>query len=326
MIMTQLQSLKAFLESKIKGQTQAIEAIIPILWRGELGLSDPIRPKGSFLFVGPTGTGKTELTKLFTEHLLGQERFLRIDMSEFSHANAVQRLLGDATHPLGFLGEQMETFPSGGTLLFDEIEKAHTTVLDLLLQILDAGRLTSFNKKVLNFSNYYIVCTSNIGSGLLSDIPHAAQTTKERIITEALEQELRPEFLGRFSKKILFNSLSFDTQKEICISMVTQELNRLKSLGYADIKCDENAITALFLGGYSTKYGARQLRDFIQEQISNAIINTLKDNKQPTGVLTFSKKQHSLVFLQTTNDSEPEVKDPTLFLKWFFHLSNSREH
>jgi len=222
-MLQKLKTLENTLHANIKGQEHVVAEILPIISRGELGLSDRLRPKGSFLFVGPTGTGKTELTKLFTEHLFGEEKLARIDMSEFSDGEALSRLLGNQNDPKGVLGHLLEKTEQSGTFLFDEIEKANRSVLDLLLQVLDASRITLFDKSVVSFSNYYVVCTSNIGTARIAELPKASSSAKERIITEALEQTLRPEFLGRFSKRVVFESLSFKIQREICQTLVEKE-------------------------------------------------------------------------------------------------------
>ncbi len=159
-----LLGLRTHLEANIRGQRHVMERVASVLTRGELGLAHPSRPKGSFLFVGPTGVGKTELTNVFTAHLFGGLKPMRFDMSEYQNQSSVEKLIGQATDETGLLGRALSDALEG-TLLFDEIEKAHPLVLDLFLQMLDDASITFATGERKNLSRFYLVFTSNIGSG-----------------------------------------------------------------------------------------------------------------------------------------------------------------
>jgi len=158
-----LRALEAHLKATIKGQDHLLEQVASVLRRGELGLSHHGRPKGSFLFVGPTGTGKTEITNIFTTFLFDGIKPLRFDMSEYQNQSSVEKLIGEKVGDIGLLGRALAK-ANGGTLLFDEIEKAHPLVLDLFLQMLDDASITLASGERKNLAGYYIVCTSNIGA------------------------------------------------------------------------------------------------------------------------------------------------------------------
>ena len=157
-----LTGLSTALENQIKGQPHVLPQVVEALQNGELGLTDPDRPKGTFLFLGPTGVGKTELTLAFTRHLFGEEHLVRLDMSEFQNQESVGVLLGRNENESGLIAKRFAAVKGKGTLLFDEIEKAHPRVLDLLLQILDAARVTMANGDTLDLSEFYVVCTSRL--------------------------------------------------------------------------------------------------------------------------------------------------------------------
>ena len=165
-----LQGLENILSQRIRGQAHVIPRVVSVLQRGELGLTKPTRPRGSFMFLGPTGVGKTEITLAFTEFLFGADKLVRFDMSEYQTQESLGLLLGARLGERGTLGMAYDKSPSG-TLLFDEIEKAHPRVLDVFLQILDAARVTMASGDTLDFSKHYIVLTSNIGVG--GDFAHS---------------------------------------------------------------------------------------------------------------------------------------------------------
>ncbi len=188
------------LVSRIRGQAEVIGRVAAVLQRAELGLTKPGRPKASFLFLGPTGVGKTELTLCFSEYLLGSGSVHRFDMSEFQNQNSVGLLLGEHLGERGLLGSALDKRQIC-TLLFDEIEKAHPRVLDLFLQMLDAARVTLADGNTLDLSGCYIVMTSNIGSAEIMGLHHSAYATMERHVLTRAQQSLRPELYARSDGK-----------------------------------------------------------------------------------------------------------------------------
>jgi len=266
-LIEKLRSLEHHLKTNIKGQNHVLPRICSVLQRGELGLAHPGRPKGSFLFVGPTGVGKTEVSVCFSDYIFGAGYLHRFDMSEFQNQSSVGLLLGGSASETGMLGHALAEH-DGGTLLFDEMEKAHPLVLDLFLQILDAGRITLANGETKNLSGYYIVFTSNIGAGEAMRMESSAFATIERTVLRRVDQALRPELVARISEKMVFNRLSYSVQREICEQMVERERQRLHSLGF-DVQIDTGTIEMLVRNGYHRTLGARPMRNtvdrFLQE-------------------------------------------------------------
>src|SRR3984885_4423068 len=246
--LNKLRNLEHHLKSNIKGQDHVLPRICSVLRRGELKLAHPSRPKGFFLFVGPTGVGKTEITIAFTDYLCGADHLHRFDMSEFQNQSSVGLLLGNSSTDTGMLGRALNK-NTRGTLLIDEMEKAHPLVLDLFLQILDAGRITLANGETRNLNNYYIVFTSNIGAGEAMRMESSAFATIERTVLRRVDQVLRPELVARISEKLVFNGLPYAIQRQICEQMVEREKQRLKSLGF-DLVVDAATIETLVREGF----------------------------------------------------------------------------
>jgi len=264
-LLTKLRHLETHLNANIKGQEHVLPRICSVLKRGELGLAHPSRPKGSLLFVGPTGVGKTEVTVCFSDYLFGPGYLHRFDMSEFQNQSSVGLLLGSSNSETGMLGHAL-TQHDGGTLLFDEMEKAHPLVLDLFLQILDAGRITLANGETKSLSGYYIVFTSNIGSADAMRMESSAFATIERTVLRRVDQALRPELVARISEKLVFNRLSYVVQREICEQMVEREKQRLHSLGF-DLQIDTATIEMLVRNGYHRTLGARPMRNTVDRYL-----------------------------------------------------------
>ena len=242
--------------------------------RGELGLSTLGRPRGSFLFLGPTGVGKTELTIEFTRYLFGDDRLFRFDMSEFQTQDTIGLLLGARTwrsRPACATARRAETT---GTLLFDEIEKAHPRVLDLLLQILDAARVTMASGETLDFSNFYVVLTSNLGAVEILNLQHSSFATMERHVLAKAQQSLRPELFARITEKLVFNRLSYDVQLEIARAILARELDRLRGRGFV-IGIEEGVIPFLVQHGFHPRLGARPMRDAVEKFIRDACARQL---------------------------------------------------
>ena len=270
------------LRHRVVGQEPALLAVANAVRRARAGLQDPQRPIGSFLFLGPTGVGKTELTKALAAFLFDDDRaMLRIDMSEFMEKHAVSRLIGA---PPGYVG-----YDEGGVLteavrrrpyqviLFDEVEKAHEDVFNILLQVLDDGRLTDGQGRTVDFRNTIIVLTSNLGSELLAAQPDGQTTALVQAqVMKAVREHFRPEFLNRLDEIVLFARL----QRSDMAAIVAIQLARLRAL-LADrkITLDLDASAVLWLGeaGYDPVYGARPLKRVIQRSLQNPLAGQLLD-------------------------------------------------
>jgi len=269
--LTKLRHLEPHLKSNIKGQDHVLPRICSVLQRGELNLAHPHRPKGSFLFVGPTGVGKTEITIAFTEYLCGSEHLHRFDMSEFQNQSSVGLLLGNSSTDKGMLGRALDN-NTRGTLLFDEMEKAHPLVLDLFLQILDAGRITLANGETRNLNNYYIVFTSNIGAGEAMRMESSAFATIERTVLRRVDQVLRPELVARINEKLVFNRLPYAIQREICELMIGREVERLNQLGHK-LVIEPATVENLVREGFHRTLGARPMRNTVDRYLQEAVAN-----------------------------------------------------
>ncbi|MBV9858736.1 MAG: ATP-dependent chaperone ClpB [Alphaproteobacteria bacterium] len=276
------------LRRRVVGQEEAIVVVSNAIRRARAGLQDPNRPIGSFLFLGPTGVGKTELTKALAEFLFDDESaMVRIDMSEYMEKHAVSRLIGA---PPGYVG-----YDEGGALteavrrrpyqviLFDEVEKAHPDVFNVLLQVLDDGRLTDGQGRTVDFRNALIVLTSNLGSEALANLPETADIEQARAqVMEAVRAAFRPEFLNRLDEILLFRRLSRADMKGI----VEIQLERLKKL-LADRKIaldlDAQASAWLATAGYDPVYGARPLKRVIQRELQNPLAQQILEGRIPDG-------------------------------------------
>ena len=255
--------LEAHLLSRIKGQDHVIPRVCSVLERGQLGLQPQGKPLGSFLFLGPTGVGKTELTLEFTRYLFGNESVFRFDMSEFLHLDSVKLFMGDETGSLGRLGNVLSQHQRG-VLLFDEIEKAHRLIWDLLLQMLDAARITLADHRVYDLSGFYVVCTSNIGAQQLLRPTRLPFTTLERAVISELHGFFRPELIGRFDEKIVFRPLSPETQREIARLAIAEELARFRERGF-DLRVSDETFEFLVRRGIHKALGARPMKGTVQK-------------------------------------------------------------
>jgi len=265
--------MEEVLKKRVVGQDQAIEAIASCIRRSRTGLSDPNRPSGSFIFVGPTGVGKTELAKSLAWFLFDDENaMVRIDMSEYMEKHAVARLIGA---PPGYVG-----YEEGGQLteavrrkpyavvLFDEIEKAHGDVFNLLLQVLDDGRLTDSQGRVVNFKNTIVIMTSNIGTAEVAGLDD--QKEIDNRIQDALRRHFRPEFLNRIDETIVFHRLTINDLKKVVDIQVATLADRLKAKGIELVLTDK-AKDLLGRQGYDPVYGARPLKRVIQKLLQDPI-------------------------------------------------------
>lgn len=293
-LVERLRGLPDHLATNIKGQDCVLSRVCSVLTRGELGFAHPRRPCGSLLFVGPTGVGKTETTNVFTEYLFGGARPVRFDMSEYQLQNSVEKLIGGEREDSGLLGRALSG-RKRGTLLFDEIEKAHPLVLDLFLQVLEDARITLATGETLDLSGYYIVCTSNIGSSESMRMESAPFASVERTVLMRVREQLRPELIGRIGEIAVFARLAYSTQRTICESMIEVEVARLRALSY-DLKIDSSVVEFLIREGYHRTLGARPMRAAVERHLQNAIAAHLLHGSAESGRLIVDEIQGILLF------------------------------
>jgi ATP-dependent Clp protease ATP-binding subunit ClpB len=287
------------LMERVVGQAQAIKSVSNAVRRARAGLQDENRPIGSFMFLGPTGVGKTELCKALAEFLFDNEQaIVRLDMSEYMEKHTVARLIGAPPGYVGYdeggqLTEAVRRHPYS-VVLFDEVEKAHSDVFNVLLQVLDDGRITDGQGRTVDFKNTVIIMTSNIGSQfIMEDLP---VDERNRRVMEALRGHFRPEFLNRIDETIIFDRL---TDKETT-SIVDIQLKRLlKRLDQQNIRLELTDKAKKFLAkeGYDPAYGARPLKRVIQQQILNPLSVAILDGEFGEGdkIIADVDKDH-LVF------------------------------
>jgi ATP-dependent Clp protease ATP-binding subunit ClpA len=290
-----LKGLYSHLLDHIRGQEHLIGKVCSVLTRGELGIQNSGRPKGSFLFVGPTGTGKTELALKFTDYLFGQNHFHRFDMSEFQTQEAIHILLGKTTQEGGLLGQILDK-QQGGTLLFDEMEKAHPQVLDLFLQVLDAGRITTSDGVTRSLNRFYIVFTSNIGAKDAMRMVHAPFSSVENTIMMQVNQQLRPEMVARINEKLIFKRLDYEILREICELMIDKEMKRLAGLGY-ELTISEEAKEFLVQKGFHKDLGARPMRDAVEKHIQDALCQAIFRKDFFRGTINFDEDRECLIII-----------------------------
>ncbi|MEV0531730.1 ATP-dependent Clp protease ATP-binding subunit [Kitasatospora sp. NPDC050463] len=281
-----LLKLEEHLHQKVIGQNQAVTAVAQAVRRGRAGMGDPERPTGSFLFLGPTGVGKTELAKALAALLFGDpDRMIRFDMSEFQEKHTVSRLVGSPPGYVGYdeagqLTEAVRRKPYS-VLLFDEVEKAHPDVFNLLLQVLDDGRLTDAQGRTVDFRNTVVIMTSNIGSQRILD--HAGDVDEIRDdLMRDLRTHFRPEFLNRIDEVIVFHALSRDDLLKVVDLMLERSRRRLKAQGVR-LEVTDEAEEWLVNRGYQPEFGARPLRRTIQSELDNRISNLLLDGTVQEG-------------------------------------------
>lgn len=289
--------MEEFLHNRVVGQDEAVVAVSNAVRRSRAGLSDPNRPSGSFLFLGPTGVGKTELTKALANFLFdSDDAMIRIDMSEFMEKHSVSRLVGA---PPGYVG-----YEEGGVLteavrrkpysviLFDEVEKAHPDVFNILLQVLDDGRLTDSQGRVIDFKNTVIVMTSNLGSQDVRELGEGASEEEMRsVVMSAVSHHFRPEFINRIDELVIFHSL----KKSQIRGIADIQLERLRSrLAERDMSLtiDDTAFDLLIDAGFDPVYGARPLKRAIQSQVENTLAQKILSGEFQAGDNILIKGEH----------------------------------
>ncbi|MEG2871359.1 MAG: ATP-dependent Clp protease ATP-binding subunit, partial [Clostridium sp.] len=293
-----LLKLESILHERVVGQEEAVTAVSKAIRRGRVGLKDPKRPIGSFLFLGPTGVGKTELSKALSEAMFGTENALiRVDMSEYMEKHSVSKMIGSPPGYVGYeeggqLSEKVRRNPYS-VILFDEIEKAHPDVFNILLQILDDGHITDAQGRKIDFKNTILIMTSNAGAESIISPKHlgfSSQTDsgadykimKEKVMEE-VKRLFKPEFINRIDEIIVFHPLTKENIKEITGIMMSTIIKRTKTQLGMTLTVEESAKEFLSVKGYDEKYGARPLRRTIQNQIEDKLSEEVLEGKVKTG-------------------------------------------
>ena len=295
-----LKNLEKELHKRVVGQDEAVEAVAKAIRRGRVGLKDPKRPIGSFLFLGPTGVGKTELSKALAECLFGDENsMIRVDMSEYMEPHSVSKLIGSPPGYVGFdeggqLTEKIRRKPYA-VILFDEIEKAHPDVMNMLLQILEDGRLTDSQGRTVNFKNTVIIMTSNLGARMITDkkalgfsnreeqedIQKQYENTKKEVL-EVVKKELRPEFINRIDEIIVFHKLNDEEIGKIIDIMLEEVIKRLKDQKL-EVEFDNDVKKLVESKGIDKNFGARPLRRTIQNLVEDKLAEEILDGNLKKG-------------------------------------------
>ena len=297
-----LKNLEKELHKRVIGQNEAVEAVSKAIRRGRVGLKDPKRPIGSFLFLGPTGVGKTELSKALAEVLFGDENaMIRLDMSEFMEPHSVSKLIGAPPGYVGFddggqLTEKIRRKPYS-VVLFDEIEKAHPDVFNILLQVLDDGRITDSQGRTVDFKNTIIILTSNLGSSYILDgIQENGEISEEakENVRKLLKQSFRPEFLNRLDEIVFYKPLQ-KTEIGRILDLLIKDLERRLDDKHISLNVTQSAKDYLINNGYDEVYGARPLKRFVQKKLETLIAKNILANKiLPNTTITVDCKDDEL--------------------------------
>ena len=329
-----LLNMENILHKRVVGQDEAVNAVARAIRRGRVGLKDPKRPIGSFLFLGPTGVGKTELSKALAEVLFGDESaMIRVDMSEYMEKHTVSKMIGSPPGYVGFddggqLTEKVRRKPYS-VILFDEIEKAHPDVFNIMLQILDDGRLTDAKGRTVDFKNTVIIMTSNIGAKTITDskklgftpaednFDRNQETIRENVMDE-LKRSFRPEFLNRIDDIIVFKQLDREDIKKIASRLCDSVVKSLKELGIT-LTVEDSAIDVLVEKGFDVTYGARPLKRAIQSLIEDKMAEKMLEKtfsegdevvaRGEDGKIVFAKKGEDPVAETTEPKAEAEPED-----------------
>lgn len=293
-----LKNLESILHERVIGQEEAVTAVAKAIRRGRVGLKDPKRPIGSFLFLGPTGVGKTELSKALAEAMFGTENALiRVDMSEYMEKHSVSKMIGSPPGYVGYdeggqLSEKVRRNPYS-VILFDEIEKAHPDVFNILLQVLDDGHITDAQGRKIDFKNTVIIMTSNAGAesiispkrlgfGAVADEKADYKVMKDRVMEE-VKHLFKPEFINRIDEIIVFHPLNKGHMKDIVTIMLKEIMKRTKEQMNITLSVDEAAKEFLINKGYDEKYGARPLRRTIQSSLEDRLAEEILDGAVKEG-------------------------------------------
>lgn len=296
------------LERRVVGQPEAVKAVVETILRSRAGLSDPNRPYGSFLFLGPTGVGKTELTKALAEFLFDTEdAMIRIDMSEFMEKHSVARLIGAPPGYVGYeeggyLTEAVRRKPYS-VILLDEVEKAHPDVFNVLLQVLDDGRMTDGQGRTVDFKNTVIIMTSNLGSHEIQSLVGAGKDEVRAAVMAQVREHFRPEFVNRIDEIVVFNALGESVIKDIAKIQLKKLAARVEAQDIKLVVTDE-ALTEIAKVGFDPLYGARPLKRAIQDHIENGLSRLLlAGNVKPGDTVTVGAKGDEFTFDVSTSEA-----------------------
>lgn len=312
-----LLKLEEILHKRVVGQNEAVETVAKAIRRGRVGLKDPKRPIGSFLFLGPTGVGKTELSKALAEAMFGNENaIIRVDMSEYMEKHSVSKMIGSPPGYVGFeeggqLSEQVRKNPYS-VILFDEVEKAHPDVFNVLLQVLDDGRITDSQGRTVDFKNTIIIMTSNAGAQRIvdpkklgfSNVENAESEHKDmkNNVMEEVKRMFKPEFLNRIDDIIVFRALSKEDVKGIAALMLKELKNRLAKQMDITLTYGDTVKNFIFEKGYDKKYGARPLKRAIQNNIEDSLAEDILSGKiQASDKVSMTVVDGKVVFTKNNN-------------------------
>ncbi len=315
-----LQRMEEELKKRVVGQNEAIKRVSDVIRRSRAGIGDPNRPSGSFIFLGPTGVGKTELTKTLAQFMFNDDSALiRVDMSEYMEKHSISKLIGSPPGYVGYdeagqLTESIRHRPFS-VVLFDEVEKAHPEIFNMLLQVIDEGRLTDGKGRVVNFKNAIIILTSNIGSQFIEKMESIGfsnnsdkqdySNMKEKVM-EAMKDHFRPEFINRLDEIIVFDILSEEAIKEIVDLRMKVVKDRLLAKNI-DFKISDEALSYLAKAGYDPHYGARPLNRLIQNKILNPVANFIISNDVKKGDTVFVSVKNNELLIET---KKGKIKSP----------------
>ena len=296
-----LKKLEALLHTRVVGQNEAVHAVSQAIKRGRVGLKDPKRPIGSFMFLGPTGVGKTELSKALAEMVFGSEQnLIRVDMSEYMEKYSVSKMIGSPPGYVGYdeggqLSEKVRRNPYS-VILFDEIEKAHPDVLNILLQVLDDGHITDSQGRKVSFKNTIIIMTSNVGAeqimspkklgfdSVINQADKDYEFMKNKVLEE-LKRLFKPEFLNRIDEIIVFRPISKEDMSKILDILLKNLYQRAKGEMNLGINLDKRAKSFLIEKGYDPKFGARPLKRTIQTEVEDLLSEAILDGELRPGEL-----------------------------------------
>ena len=315
-----LEKMEVELKKRVVGQDEAISRVADVIRRSRAGIGDPQRPIGSFIFLGPSGVGKTELTKALGAFMFNDDRaVIRVDMSEYMERHSISKLVGSPPGYVGYdeagqLTEAVRHRPYA-VILFDEIEKAHPEVFNMLLQVIDEGRLTDGKGRVVNFKNTIIILTSNIGSQFVEKMESVGfsnngkeldySNMKEKVL-EALKDHFRPEFINRLDEIIVFDILSELAIKEIVNLRIQVVKDRLTTKGIS-LEISEESLAYLAKEGYNPHYGARPLNRLIQNKILNPVASYIISNGVKKGDTVFVSVKENNLLIETKKN---KIKSP----------------
>lgn len=318
---TRLRTMGETLQTQIIGQDSAIQAVVRSIQRSRVGLKDPNRPIGSFLFLGPTGVGKTYLAQCLAQEMFGsKDALIRIDMSEYMEQHAVSLLVGAPPGYVGYeqagkLTEAVRRKPYS-IVLFDEIEKAHSDVFNLFLQLLDEGRLTDRQGRIVDFKNTIVIMTSNVGSRQLSEFSNGigfrnsadeADSTSRAVLQKALQRTFPPEFLNRIDNIVTFAQLSESSVRQILDLELQKVIDRIAPLGYL-LSVSEEVKQALMKQGYDPKFGARPMKRTIQHEIEDVLTDFVLEQDTPVRGKIEAVMEEGKVKIKPVPDPQPAAK------------------